>query len=138
MASMRRMEDRLAPYHAHVYYDGPDELARAQALHRQLDEQLQAGRIDGLLYVGPMRERPVGPHPLPQFETHFHRHALAAMQALLQPTGLRALLHPLTQDDLADHTTLATWIGEPLVLDLAPLDPPGRNQGLPRFGKTDF
>ena len=30
--------------------------------------------------------------------------------------GLRALIHPLTDDDLADHTTLAHWVGEPLAL----------------------
>jgi DOPA 4,5-dioxygenase len=47
------------------------------------------------------------------------------------------LVHPLT-DDLADHTSLAQWIGEPLELDVTTLDPPGRNQGVPRFGKTDF
>jgi DOPA 4,5-dioxygenase len=136
---MRRMnDDRLAPWHAHVYYGSADELARARALHERLGALLQAGALDGLLYVGPMRDRPVGPHPQPQFETHFHRHAMQRMRAVLQDTGLRALLHPLTQDDLADHTTLAHWIGEPLALDLAPLDPPGHNQGLPRFGRTDF
>ena len=53
--------------------------------------------------------------------------------------GLRALVHPLTNDDLADHTTLGEWIGgKPLDLDLTTLDPPGINQGIARFGKTDF
>jgi DOPA 4,5-dioxygenase len=33
---------------------------------------------------------------------------------------------------------MATWIGEPLPLDLTVLDPPGGNQGIPRFGKSDF
>jgi DOPA 4,5-dioxygenase len=47
-------------------------------------------------------------------------------------------VHPLTDDDLADHTTLARWIGAPLELDLGVLDPPGMNQGVPRFGKSDF
>jgi len=41
-------------------------------------------------------------------------------------------------DDLADHTSLGTWIGEPLALDLSVLDPPGTNQGKARFGKSDF
>ena len=54
-------------------------------------------------------------------------------------SGLRALVHPLTDDDLADHTSLGEWIGgEPLELDLTTLDPPGMNQGIARFGKTDF
>ena len=52
-------------------------------------------------------------------------------------SGLTVLVHPLTDDDLADHTTLAHWIGSPLPLDLATLDPPGVNQGVARFGKSD-
>jgi DOPA 4,5-dioxygenase len=60
------------------------------------------------------------------------------MLAMIRSTGLGALVHPLTEDDLADHTSLATWIGEPLVLDLSVLDPPGLNQGVARFGKSDF
>ena len=61
------------------------------------------------------------------------------IQEILQASGLRALIHPLTLDDLADHTSLGEWInGEPLNLDLATLDPPGINQGIRRFGKSDF
>jgi hypothetical protein len=30
------------------------------------------------------------------------------------------------------------WIGTPIDLDLSVLDPPGFNQGIARFGKTDF
>jgi aromatic ring-cleaving dioxygenase len=58
--------------------------------------------------------------------------------AMIEPTGLRALVHPLTDDDLADHTSLGHWIGEPVSLDLSVLDPPGQNKGLARFGKRDF
>jgi hypothetical protein len=39
---------------------------------------------------------------------------------------------------LADHTTLARWIGEPVELDVTTLDPVGENKGVPRFGVTDF
>ena len=58
--------------------------------------------------------------------------------AAIEESGLRALVHPLTDDDLADHTSLAHWIGEPLELDVTVLDPPGVNQGVARFGKSDF
>jgi aromatic ring-cleaving dioxygenase len=58
--------------------------------------------------------------------------------AILEPTGLTSLIHPLTDDDLADHTTLAQWLGEPLPLDESVLDPPGHNQGIARFGKVEF
>ena len=44
----------------------------------------------------------------------------------------------MSDDDLADHTALAHWIGEPVELDVTVLDPPGTNQGVARFGKSDF
>ena len=80
----------------------------------------------------------VGPHPIAQFEIHFLEPSVAAVVAEIEESGLRALVHPLTDDDLADHTSLGLWVGEPLALDLTVLDPPGQNQGVPRFGKTDF
>ena len=103
------------PFHAHVYYDR-DERGDAQALHAALL------RRDEPLFVGRMTDGPVGPHPIPQFEQ----------------SGLRILVHPLTDDDVADHTSLGRWIGKPVELDVSVLDPPGQNQGVARFGLTDF
>ena len=84
-----------------------------------------------------MRDYKVGPHPDPQFEVHFQEADLNKIVPILKSSGLTVLVHPLTRDDLADHTTLARWIGDPIPLDLTTLDPPGMNQGLARFGKTD-
>jgi DOPA 4,5-dioxygenase len=75
---------------------------------------------------------------MPQYEIHFAERSRDAVIAAIETSGLCALVHPLTNDDLADHTTLAHWIGAPLDLDLSVLDPPGANQGMPRFGRTDF
>jgi DOPA 4,5-dioxygenase len=85
-----------------------------------------------------MMDRGVGPHPVPQFEVHFLEDSRSAVIGAIEAAGLRGLVHPLTDDDLADHTSLAHWIGEPLGLDVTTLDPPGQNKGIPRFGKTDF
>ena len=85
-----------------------------------------------------MHDQGVGPHPKPQYEVQFLASALPSIVPLLKATGLTALVHPLTDDDLADHTTLADWIGEPLSLDVSVLDPPGQNKGVARFGKIDF
>jgi len=129
--------DATAPYHAHIYH-GPGQRAASDALHARLTELLNSGETPDLKMVGKLREGPVGPHPLPQFEIHFLKRMLPTVLPLIEASGLRALVHPLTDDDLADHTTLATWIGEPLDLDLSVMDPPGANQGVPRFGKVDF
>ena len=120
-----------APYHAHIYFM-PDERGTAETLKARFEAD------PSMLFIGRLMEGPVGPHPIPQFEVHFLRRSIGIVQALIRGSGLRALVHPLTDDDLADHTSLAEWIGEPLDLDVTTLDPPGVNQGIPRFGKTDF
>ncbi len=127
---------KTAPYHAHVYYDA-DDRAAAVRLHRGLSTAKRVGELANVLFVGEMRDRAVGPHPKPQFEVHFLEDALPRVLPLIKASGLTALVHPLTDDDLADHTSLALWIGEPLPLDETVLDPPGSNQGVARFGRSD-
>jgi len=120
-----------APYHAHIYCL-EDERGRAERLREDFQ-----GNAD-ILFVGRMMDRGVGPHPIPQYEIHFAERSRADVIEAIASSGLRALVHPLTDDDLADHTTLGQWIGEPLPLDLSVLDPPGMNKGVARFGKSDF
>ena len=120
-----------APWHAHIY---AEEHERAAAVTLQVTY----ARMPEALFVGRLTAGKVGPHPIPQFEVHFLQRDRGAIVQAVEKSGLRALIHPLTDDDLADHTELGTWIGEPLDLDLTTLDPPGVNQGVARFGKSDF
>jgi len=121
-----------APFHAHIYYSAGDRPS-AKAL-RDLFLAMQPQ----VLFVGRMMDEGVGPHPIAQFEVHFLEDARSDVVAAIEDSGLRALVHPLTDNDLADHTSLAHWIGEPVELDVSVLDPPGHNQGVARFGKSDF
>jgi DOPA 4,5-dioxygenase len=126
------MTDPDAPWHAHIYYT-PAQREAASTLRDRL------GRLtEAVIFVGRMMDEGVGPHPIPQYEIHFREAALPEIVPILEESGLRTLVHPLTTDDLADHTTHARWLGEPVDLDTAALDPPGINQGLARFGLTDF
>jgi len=126
-----------APFHAHIYYSA-DERPVAEALRAEFQRRLSIEGDQRLLFVGAMTDRAVGPHPVPQYEIHFLETSRWSVVAAIEESGLRALVHPLTDDDLADHTSLAHWIGEPLELDVTVLDPPGVNQGVARFGKSDF
>lgn len=125
------MTDGEAPYHAHIYFAGEQQPV-AEALRANFQEQVH------ILFVGVPTEGAAGPHPIPQYEIHFLKRDLAAVRMSIEASGLRALVHPLTQDDLADHTSLAHWIGKPVTLDVTVLDPPGENKGIPRFGLRDF
>ncbi len=129
------MTDENIPFHAHVYFEG-EERSRAEALRDRF--VARAGPGGPVLFVGRMTDGPAGPHPIPQFEVHFLKRSLDEMLTTIRASGLRALVHPLTDDDLADHTSLGEWIGAPIELDVSVLDPVGQNQGIPRFGKTDF
>ena len=131
------MADPDAPWHAHIYY-APEQRGRAEALREDFVRMTEAGDDPPVLFVGRMMDEGVGPHPIPQYEIHFRERSVPEIVAALEASGLRALVHPLTDDDLADHTALARWIGEPVALDVTALDPPGVNQGIPRFGITDF
>ena len=55
------------PYHAHVYFDA-DSLSVAQRLHQELVATLANGSLPGLVLVGKMYDKGVGPHPKPQFD----------------------------------------------------------------------
>jgi DOPA 4,5-dioxygenase len=131
------MTELDAPYHAHIYYSAQQRPA-AQTLHDAFVRLARSGEEPEILFVGRMTDGPAGPHPVPQYEIHFPERSRAAVVAAIKRSGLRALVHPLTHDDLADHTRLGQWIGKPLDLDLTVLDPPGTNQGIARFGKTDL
>jgi DOPA 4,5-dioxygenase len=129
---MDQMTDDDAPYHAHIYFTD-DQRDAAEDLRTRFKAETD------ILFVGAMTAGKVGPHPIPQYEVHFLKSSLDEVIERIRVSGLRALVHPLTDDDLADHTSLGQWIGGgPLDLDLTTLDPPGLNQGIARFGKTDF
>ena len=130
------MTGSLAPFHAHVYYSAEDR-PRAERLREDFVAWRSEGQAD-ILFVGQMTDGGVGPHPVAQYEVHFLERSRSEVIEAIAASGLRALVHPLTDDDVADHTTSAHWIGEPLELDVGTLDPPGHNQGIPRFGKSDF
>ncbi len=126
-----------APYHAHIYY-AAGERPEAAALREKLRAARPGDPLSELRFVGELRDHKAGPHITAQFEIHFDERLLPVVEAELARSGLRALIHPLTLDDLGDHTFLGRWIGEPVALALGVLDPLGVNQGLARFGKTDF
>ncbi len=126
-----------APYHAHIYY-AADERPAAAALRDKLRSAPPGDPLSGLRFVGALRDQKAGPHITAQFEIHFEARLLPVVEEALTRSGLRALVHPLTLDDLGDHTHLGRWIGAPVDLDLAVLDPTGVNKGIARFGKADF
>ena len=109
----KRPENIHAHYHAHVYF-GPASVGQARALCQEAGERFK-------VTVGRVHEREVGPHPHWSCQLAFDSTEFERLVPWLEQhrNGLNVLVHGVTGDDLADHTTHAAWLGEASVLKLA-------------------
>ena len=72
------MTNPADPYHAHVYFDA-DTFPAAKQLHDDLSAMLDDGSTSGLVMLGKMHDRGVGPHPKPSSRcSSSHRHCRAS------------------------------------------------------------
>lgn len=102
----------ITGFHAHVYFDAATR-EKASTLREGL-----AGRF--AVDLGRWHEHPVGPHTQAMYQVAFTPEQFANIVPwmMLNREGLRVLVHPMTGDDVADHTVNPLWLGEPLPLDL--------------------
>ncbi|MBV6624588.1 MAG: DOPA 4,5-dioxygenase family protein [Rivularia sp. (in: Bacteria)] len=99
-------------YHAHVYFD-ESSCEQATALCEEAGKQFS-------VKVGRVHRKPVGPHPSWSCQLAFEldESAILLSWLALNRKGLTILIHPLTGNDLKDHTDYASWMGNPQVLNL--------------------
>lgn len=105
--------NQYAHYHAHLYYDqGSYQIA--QAILDSVEFQMK-------FKVGRRHQKCVGPHPNWSCQISFTSDTFEKLIPWLDENraGLSILVHPVTGDDLKDHTLLASWLGEPVPLKLA-------------------
>jgi DOPA 4,5-dioxygenase len=105
----------ITGFHAHVYYDTG---SRARA-----DRLREAVRAAFDVELGRWHDCPIGPHPRWSYQIAFSPEQFAEVVPFLALSrdGLAVLVHPLTGDDIADHSEHAIWMGEMLDLDLEAL-----------------
>ena len=105
----------ITGYHAHVYYDA-DSKPRAARLREAVE-----GRFE--VRMGRWRDQPVGPHPSPSYQIAFEPGLFPEIVPwlALNRDGLTVFLHPMTGDDVPDHSDYAIWMGEQQALDLSAL-----------------
>ena len=109
----KRPENLHARYHAHVYFN---ESTTERA--RELCEV--AARKFGVA-MGRVHQKLVGPHPHWSCQLAFDSAQFDALVPWLDEHrgGLTVLIHADTGHNLEDHTTHASWLGEPAELDLS-------------------
>jgi aromatic ring-cleaving dioxygenase len=103
-------------YHAHLYY-APETRLIAERLRAAIGERFPQAR------VGSWHDEPVGPHPVAMYQVAFAVEEFARFVPwlMLNRDGLDILVHPLSDDSVADHTRFALWLGRPLPLRLETL-----------------
>jgi aromatic ring-cleaving dioxygenase len=102
-------------FHAHVYFDA--------ATHRTAERTRDALAQDLGANVGALHERPVGPHAKAMFQVTITREQFATVVPwlMVNRNGLSVLVHPTTDDLVADHETSCLWMGESLPIDVESL-----------------
>ena len=113
---IQRPQNVHSRYHAHVYFD---ETTTEQA--RDLCQR--AADLFGVA-MGRVHQKLVGPHPRWSCQLAFDSKQFDPLIPWLDANrgGLTILVHADTGDDIEDHTTHASWLGEPAPLNLAHFD----------------
>lgn len=109
----QRPQNLHSRYHAHVYFD---EKTTEQA--RELCQK--AATLFGVA-MGRVHQKLVGPHPHWSCQLAFESAQFDQLIPWLDKNrgGLTVLVHADTENHLEDHTTHASWLGEPAKLDLS-------------------
>jgi len=101
-------------FHAHIYYD-PETRDAAQRVREGL------AKFD--VRLGSWHDEPVGPHPKSMYQAVFspERFGEVVPWLMLHRDGLDVLVHPETDDAVADHLERCLWLGTRLALNVEPL-----------------
>lgn len=106
----------IRSYHAHIYFDGPEQRAVAEALREEIAQRFS-------VMIGRWHDRPVGPHTRPMYQLAFLPTEFPRLVPwlMLNRHGLAVLVHPNTGHPRPDHLAHAMWLGEILEIDARPL-----------------
>lgn len=104
-------------FHSHIYFEA-DTIEKAEVFHEKF-------KVFGTsVRISPMIHKLVGPHPYPMFEADFKAENFMEMIRFMQQNrnGLSILVHPLSGNEILDHTDYAMFLGRREDLNLAIFD----------------
>ena len=110
------MTQSFKEFHTHIYFD-EGTTVHAEELYTRVAQELTG------VSVGRFHTRCVGPHPTWMFTMEYSKEAFEQVVLWMMSNldGLSALVHPLSGDDIEDHTKYAMWFGRQLQLNLSKL-----------------
>lgn len=107
------MNSPFTEFHAHIYFDTVSQ-KHAETMYERVSEELSD------VSRGRFHTRCVGPHPSCMFTMVYGKGVFQEVTLWLMENlnGLSAFVHPLSGNDLDDHTKYALWFGNQLELNL--------------------
>lgn len=110
----------ITSYHAHIYWSTTDERERALKIRQWIGERFEVA-------LGPVHDKPVGPHTQPMYQVAFTTEVFARVLPwlMINRLGLSVLIHPNTGRARDDHLVHALWLGAalPVLGDILPNEP---------------
>jgi aromatic ring-cleaving dioxygenase len=103
--------DTIRSYHAHIYFEGPEQRSIAETLREEIGQRFP-------VLLGRWHDRLVGPHARPMYLAAFAPEEFARFVPwlMINRRGLAVLIHPNTGHPRRNHVSDAMWLGE--VLDI--------------------
>lgn len=110
---MTQPSSEISAYHAHVYFDS-DSL-------KQAEEFCEQARYTLGVAMGRVHQKRVGPHPEWSCQLSFSAEQIGEVLPwlILNRNGLTLFIHPVTGNDLNDHTKYIMWLGDSKPLNIA-------------------
>jgi DOPA 4,5-dioxygenase len=105
----------IQSYHAHIYFDGPEQRDIAESLRQQIAQRFS-------VQIGRWWDQPIGPHARPMYQVAFATAEFGRFVPWLMVNrrGLAVLIHPNTGEPKSDHLSRALWLGEILDINEGP------------------
>ena len=105
----------IESYHAHIYFEGPEQSQWALALRSAIAERFS-------VLMGRWWDQPIGPHARPMYQVAFAPTEFARLVPWLMVNhgDLSVLIHPNTGRPRHDHLIGALWLGDALGITADP------------------
>jgi DOPA 4,5-dioxygenase len=104
--------DTIQSFHAHIYFDGPEQADIAKRLRDAIAQRFS-------VVMGRWWDEPIGPHARPMYQVAFSADEFGRFVPwlMLNRAGLAILVHPNTRYPMRNHLSDALWLGEILALN---------------------
>ncbi|KAF9919805.1 hypothetical protein FBU30_010517 [Linnemannia zychae] len=120
-------DNEIKEFHFHLYWFQNNSASHASAvkLRDRIIELAQQGFFQVVPLKNGINTAPRGPHPIGSYEVWCAREDFARCYSwfVLNRGPHSILIHPLTREELADHSSRAAWLGTPVPLDFSRLSP---------------